>query len=361
MDPNKGNFYIMENRMDILTFLSKADSCPVIDVRTPSEFRQGHIPGAHNIPLFSDEERKLIGTTYKKKGKKEAVLEGLEYTGPKMKQLFLEAEKITARAGKKNKEVLVHCWRGGMRSSSMAWLFRTGGLEPHILEGGYKSFRRLVLSDLETERLFLVVGGYTGSGKTIILKQLEELGEQVIDLEAYANHKGSAFGALGENPQCSNEHFENEIFSKVSQLEKNKLIWIEDESRTIGRNTLPAGIYRNIRNSRVVFLDIPFEQRVEQLVKQYACYPEAELREAISRISPRLGDLNARTAMDAISSGDFKTAVSIALRYYDKTYSFGLGKRKEEQVLRLNLPDSVSVREQAIHLLEFVRQKRIFV
>ena len=167
----------MDNGLDILTFLKKADSIPVVDVRTPAEYTQGHIPGAFNIPLFSNEERKKVGTTYTKSGRQDAIIEGLEYAGPKMKELALQASGISA-----NKQLLVHCWRGGMRSASMAWLFRTSGIASLVLEGGYKAFRQHILDSLDGDFHFIVIGGLTGSGKTDVLHSLEEKGEQKVKL-----------------------------------------------------------------------------------------------------------------------------------------------------------------------------------
>ena len=345
----------MEKGLDILAFLKKAESIPVIDVRTPAEFNQGHIPTAFNIPLFSDEERKIVGTTFKQKGQRNAVLSGLEYAGPKLKSLALEAIKHSVK-----KQMLVHCWRGGMRSASMAWLFGTVGLESQRLEGGYKSFRQQVLTSLDQEYSFIVIGGLTGSGKTDVLRELKQMGEQVLDLELLANHKGSAFGSLGEIAQCSNEQFENDIFWMLRQLDNSRIIWIEDESRSIGKNILPAGIYRNIRSAPLIYLDVSLKGRVEQLVHDYAGFPVKDLCEAIDKIRPRLGDQAASQAINGIKEGEFGKAVELILRYYDKTYTYGLQQRDNDKVYNLSIKDETSLAEKAGLILEYVRQNRIF-
>jgi tRNA 2-selenouridine synthase len=341
----------MSREIDIQLFLKKADSIPVIDVRTPAEYKQGHIPTAHNIPLFSNKERKSVGTSYKQKGQQEALIKGLDFAGPKMTSFVRKAHKI-ARQNK----LLVNCWRGGMRSASMAWLFETAGMESSRLKGGYKSFRQFVLGYFDHAFPFIVIGGLTGSGKTAVLKSLAEMGEQILDLEDLAHHKGSAFGNLGEKIQYSTEHFENKICWDLLHLNKNRTIWIEDESRSIGRNILPAGIYHQIRSAPVVFLDISRMDRVDRLVEDYAGFSTEELCEGIEKISQRLGGDVTRKALEAVRKGDYKLTAEMVLQYYDKTYQFGLSDRNQQLVFKLpveNVLDSTSVANQ---ILSFVSQ-----
>jgi len=344
----------MDKGLDILTFLEKAETIPVIDVRTPAEYKQGHIPNAYNIPLFSNEERKRVGTTFKKSGQKDAVMMGLEFVGPKMKKLVIKASKIALE-----KQLLVHCWRGGMRSASMAWLFSTVGLESRVLEGGYKSFRRLVLDFFKDNFPFIVIGGFTGSGKTEILQELKNMGEQVIDLERLANHKGSAFGGLGEKAQSTNEQFENDLFLQLFKFKKDRIIWIEDESRTIGKNTLPAGIHQNIRSAPMVFLNLAFEDRIKNLVKDYAHFSRKDLIDSISKIRPRLGDQTARSAINGIEKGNYDTTAKLVLHYYDKTYKYGLDKRDKNLVYNIAAENVFIPKSLAQQILKFVRENRI--
>jgi len=341
----------MPREIDIQLFLQKANSLPVIDVRTPAEFKQGHIPTAFNIPLFSNTERKRVGISYKNEGQKEALVKGLDFAGPKMSAFVRKAQKI----GPENK-LLVHCWRGGMRSASMAWLFETAGMDCYLLKGGYKSFRQFVLAYANRSLPFIVIGGLTGSGKTAALKSLAEMGEQILDLEALAHHKGSAFGNLGEKSQHSTEHFENRICWDLLPLDKNRTIWIEDESRSIGRNILPSGIYHQIRTAPLVLLDIPRMDRVDRLVEDYAGFTTGELCESIQKISQRLGGDITRKAIEAVSKGDYKLTAEMVLQYYDKTYQYGLSKRDQQMIFKLpveNVLDSTSVASQ---ILSFVRQ-----
>ena len=344
----------MEKGLDILTFLEKAENIPAIDVRTPAEYKQGHIPNVYNIPLFSNEERKRVGTTFKQSGQNDAVMMGLEFVGPKMKELAIKASKIALK-----KQLLVHCWRGGMRSASMAWLFRTVGLESMVLDGGYKSFRRFALDFFEGNFPFIVIGGFTGSGKTEILQELKNMGEQVIDLERLAHHKGSAFGGLGEKAQSTNEQFENDIFLQLFGFNKDRIVWIEDESRSIGRNILPAGIHRNIRSAPMIFLNLAFEDRIKNLVKDYAHFSRKDLIDSISKIRPRLGDQTARSAIKGIENGHFDNTAELILHYYDKTYKYGLDKRNKDQVYNLAAEDATVPKNLAQQVYEFARHNRI--
>ncbi len=315
-------------------FLDKAVKFPVIDVRSPSEFLQGHIPGAFNIALFDDEERKKVGTLYKNSGKESSVLLGLDIVGPKMSGFVKAASNIAVE-----KEVLLHCWRGGMRSSSMAWLFETAGFKVSVLDGGYKAYRRFIRQKLEENIKLVVLSGKTGSGKSDILAYIARAGEQVIDLEGIAHHKGSAFGAFGQESQPTTEQFENNLYLELSKFDLSRPVWVEDESRAIGLISIPDPFYKRIRQSFVVFLDIPKEIRVKRLVKEYALFNKELLEAAVLRITKRLGGSNTKIAIEAIKKNDFETAASILLSYYDKAYLKGLSIRDPGKVIKLELKE----------------------
>ncbi len=309
-------------------FLGLAKSIPVIDVRSPSEFAAGHIPGALNIPLFDDEERALVGTLYKKEGRTPAILEGLRLSGPSLAGK-LQTALSAAREGK----LLVHCWRGGMRSEAMAWLFAQGGLETEILEGGYKAYRHHILESLESRRKMIVLGGMTGSSKTHILRFLKQKGEQVIDLEGLANHKGSAFGALGQEPQPSTEHFANILFQEWNELDDNLPVWVEDESRNIGSVFMPENFYLNMQDTPAIVLMMDVKTRMPRLLREYSGYSAEELCSSLQKISKRLGGVNTNNALNAVRSGDIEQAIEIALEYYDKAYLYGLKKKSEKNLI----------------------------
>ena len=310
----------------ISTFLELRPQSVVIDVRTPAEFKQGHIAGSVNIPLFTDEERVVVGTLYKKVGKDAAIDKGLEFVGPRMATMVSQARKLY-----NGNPLLLYCWRGGMRSNSVAWLFNTAGIEAHTVVGGYKSYRREFGHYLQKTWNYIVVGGATGSGKTDLLKALETSGNQVVDLEGLAHHKGSSFGAIGEQPQPSSEQFENMIFEKMLTFNIAKPVWLENESRTIGKVFIPQKMFADMEKCLLIRLQVPLETRVKRLVRDYTLCNKEDLLNAVERITKRLGGVAAKRAKEAIEVGDFALAAEILLAYYDKTYEYGFAERKSEK------------------------------
>ena len=323
----------MVQEIAIGEFLKYRKEMAVVDVRSPSEFEKGHIPGAVNIPLFSDEERAEVGTTYKQKGKKAAIRLGLEIVGPRMLSM---AEKGDQIAGPSNK-LIVHCWRGGMRSENMAWLFSRLGIQCYTLQGGYKSYRRFGRSLIQQPLNLVVLGGMTGSGKTEMIDELEKMGEQVLNLEQKAHHKGSAFGSIGQMEQHQTEHFENLLFEELLNLDLSKKIWVEDESKHIGKNCIPDELFHQMRQSPVVKVMLPKKHRVKRLVDEYSAYGDKYLKASILRIDKRLGGKNTQRALEAITNKDYHTAADIVLSYYDKAYSYGLSKRDQSTIYSLEL------------------------
>lgn len=317
----------MNNELEITLFLELARTIPVIDVRSPGEFERGHIPGAHNLPLFDNAERAKIGTLYKQKGREEAVLAGLEIVGPKMSGFVQRSRELS-----KNNEVLVHCWRGGMRSGSFCWLLNMAGIKARTLKRGYKAYRNEVQSSFKNKAKLIVVGGETGSGKTDILKSIREKGEQVIDLEGYANHKGSSFGAMGQDPQPVTELFENKLHAQWSRLDLSKRIWVEDESKSIGRVFIPEGLWSQMKAAPVLRIKLPKSERIKRLVREYGTFEKKDLGAAIERIEKRLGGLAYKQAMEALNDSDLATVADLTLTYYDKAYNFPHEKRKFEGV-----------------------------
>jgi tRNA 2-selenouridine synthase len=337
-------------KIDVERFLELAGSITVIDVRSPREFINGHIPEAVNIPLFDDDERIAVGTKYKKEGRIPAILEGLKLTGPLMaSKLELALEK--AIGGK----LLVHCWRGGMRSEAMAWLFSLGDIETEVLEGGYKSYRHYILNSFSEKRKMIVLGGMTGSGKTHILRYLSRYGQQVIDLEGLANHKGSAFGSLGQPPQPTTEQFANDLFNEWKQLNKNNLFWVEDESRNIGTAYIPDSFYLNMQDTRAIILMMDSKTRLPRLIEEYSTYPPESLKTSIIRISKRLGGDNTRDALEAVEAGNFARAIEITLSYYDKAYMYGLKKKNSNNLIYVET-DSDEIEANALKILDVARR-----
>ena len=324
-----------------------ATGLPVIDVRSPGEFKQGHIPGARNMPLFTDEERAVVGTLYKQKGRDAALLEGLRITGPKFAGMV---EAATAFAPEKR--IAVHCWRGGERSASVAWLLDKAGFsEVLVLQKGYKAFRTHVLATFQAAWKLNIIGGATGSGKTELLGILRDLGAQAVDLEALANHKGSSFGAIGQAEQPSTEHFENMLWADLACLDPQRNTWVEDESTTIGRVKIPDGFFTQMRATTVFYLDMPAQRRAERLAVDYGTGSRDDLAAAIGRIAKKLGPQHAKTALEELEAGNLEAVALIALVYYDKTYAHGLSKRDPARIISVSTDQrSLSnIAEQLIH------------
>ncbi len=306
----------MVNHLSVLEFLHSMDARVTLDVRSPGEFAHGHIPNAINFPLFSDEERSQVGTLYKQVGKEEALELGLEIVGPKMAGFVKEAKRLAS-----NKQLAVHCWRGGQRSGSMAWLLRTAGFDVVTLSGGYKSYRQFVLEAFLTPTLpLIVIGGSTGSGKTKVLKAVARAGAQIIDLEQIAHHKGSAFGTIGEPPQPTVEQFENNLHHAISNADPSKPVWIENESRSIGRVYIPDGFWNNMKSCPLFNITIPESARISNLLEDYVLEDKEALIVSFEKISRKLGGLQLKNALDALENNDFEAAAKVALGYYDKTY-----------------------------------------
>lgn len=242
-----------------------------------------------------------------------------------------------------------------MRSHSFAEHLHDNGFEEvYVIEGGYKAFRNYVLDFFEQKIKFNVLGGYTGSGKTFILDELKRLGEQVVDLEGLAHHKGSAFGSLGEEAQPSSQHFENEFFEYWRHLNNQQPLWVEDESARIGCVQIPKAIYAQMRSSQLYFIDIPKEERAKFLVTEYASFDPNHLAKAINGITKRLGGQNVKAALDALEARDYYKVAMITLQYYDKAYLNGVEKRDPEMVQRIPL-NTVNHVENAKQLLEIVK------
>ncbi|MBL7933351.1 MAG: tRNA 2-selenouridine(34) synthase MnmH [Bacteroidia bacterium] len=315
--------------------LELREKLPVLDVRSPGEFQKAHIPSAFSFPIFSNEERHIIGTTYKQESREKAIKIGLDFFGKKMVPLVEEAERVCAD---KKKEVIVHCWRGGMRSAAIAWLLDLYGFKIFLLSGGYKGFRRWVVPQFEKDYNLMILGGCTGANKTGVLTELENNGELIIDLEKLAVHKGSAFGNLDLMPQPSQEHFENLLALELYKKTKSdKPVWLESESQRIGLINIPFSFHKKMVAAPLFYLDVPFEHRLALLVKQYGVYNKEKILNAIVRITKKLGGLETKTAVNALLEDDVASCFSILLKYYDKLYyrSLESGKKESRKIIEV--------------------------
>lgn len=320
--------------LSINDFISKLidEKLPVIDARSESEFFHASVPGAVNIPLLNDENRKIVGTLYKQKGREAAILKGFEVAGSRFHLMILKALEFAP-----DKKVMMYCWRGGMRSSILAWILGMNGFTVYLLKGGYKAYRNWILDTLKVPKKVLVLGGATGSGKTEILNLLSQHGEQTIDLEALANHKGSAFGSLGKGAQPFNEMFENCLAMEWNLVDHKRHVWLENESRSIGSCMVPSPIYDLIRNAELIEINVGDEARKKRIARDYGCFPVKVLSDITNKLSKRMGPQHAKEAIGLLESGDFNGWLEKVLVYYDKLYNYGNSLRAPEKIHAVDL------------------------
>ena len=323
----------------------------LLDVRSPGEFAKAHIPGALNLPLFSNEERAQVGTCYKQKGPDDAMLLGLEFVGPKMADFIREARRLNPS----EKNIRMYCFRGGQRSQSMAWLLEKGGFQVSLLEGGYKAFRRHVLESFEEKQKFVVLSGCTGSAKTKVLLALREMGEQVIDLEGLAQHRGSAFGGYHQPPDLTTEMFQNLLWSEWRGLDRDRRVWVEDECRSLGRVYIPDGFWPQMRDAPVIFMDVDQPHRVEFLVQEYGDFDTELLLGSVDKIAKRLGSLKHKLCREALLEGELAEVVRHTLNYYDQAYLYSLNKRQADPLYKIEFED-LSIPLNAKKVLAFAEE-----
>jgi tRNA 2-selenouridine synthase len=335
-------------------------SSPILDVRCPSEFAQGHLPGAVSLPLFTDAERAEVGTAYTHTGSTRAVLLGLERVGPRLSALAATALELSAASP--HQPLRIHCWRGGLRSASVAWLLSSLLAVPCVsLAGGYKAFRGWASDVFASPPPLAVVGGRTGSGKTRVLHALRDGGARVVDLEALANHSGSAFGTLSRahrvngaggdaavdallaGAQPTQEQFENELAVQLAAHARalsatagggdpGGRVWVEDESRPIGRCHIPLPLFAAMTAAPLYLMAPPTAHRVRTAVADYGDAPADALAAAARKLERKLGLERAGAVVAAIRGGDTAAATRLLLGYYDATYGFALARKQKPYV-----------------------------
>lgn len=301
-----------------------------------------------NVPILNDDHRIIVGTTYKQSGREAAVQTGFDLVGPLFGDIIRTVKSLSTE-----KTIYLYCWRGGMRSGIMAWMLNLAGFQVHVLKGGYKTFRNWAIRQFDRPRKLIILGGATGSGKTYLLEQFKNLQEQVIDLEKLANHKGSSFGALGQQAQPGYEQFENELAVQWHFCNPDKYVWMENESRAIGRLKIPDKLFTLIQEAQLVEVIVPKKIRAERILEEYGHFPITELSECTARLKKRLGGLRTQQAVLALEEKNFDEWLNILMDYYDKTYSFGNKERKNASVYPMEILPNESFSEFAKRIVNF--------
>ena len=253
--------------MTRLSYLAQAGFDSVIDVRSPSEFAEDRVPGAISLPVLSDEERARVGTIYVQESPFLARKLGAAIVA-RNAAAHLEGPLADKEGGWRP---LVYCWRGGQRSDSFATILSQVGWRAETLEGGYQTYRRLVVRRLYEDVVrppVVLIDGYTGTAKTEILTTLGEKGVQTIDLEGLANHRGSALGGRGEQP--SQKGFESLLAAKIDALDPTRPVLVEAESSRIGQLNLPPQLFAAMKAAPRVEIVAPLEVRATYLTRAYA-------------------------------------------------------------------------------------------
>ena len=306
----------------------------IIDVRSPCEFAEERIPGALNIPLFSNEERAEIGTIYKEQGELNARLRAVSLIAPKIPQIIQQILSLKEHS----KAIVVHCWRGGLRSEAVASVLSIAGLACFRLSGGIKAWRQMVLADLNSDKYSfepIVLYGMTGAGKTELLQELARLGAQIVDLERLAEHRGSTFGGLGKGEQPTQKVFDALVWDELRQLDLSKPVFIEAESRRIGRVALPDTVLKKILEGRAVLIEGTVECRAQRLADEYLSSfgsLDKALNDSIKllkQLKELLGKARCEQLVELLKSGEVLQAVKIMLvDYYDPLYARSFKDKK---------------------------------
>jgi tRNA 2-selenouridine synthase len=308
-----------------------------VDVRSPGEFEEACIPGAVNIPIFTNEERKEIGTLYKQKGPEDAKWRAMEVVSPKLPFILGSIKKIK----KENKQPVLYCWRGGMRSGSIAAFLEFSGIEAIRLSGGYRVYRQYILEQIPTiiPNQAIVLHGMTGTGKTEILMELKKKGYPILDLEGIAAHRGSLFGSIGFAADGHNQKvFDSLLFESLAALKESPYFIVEAESRRIGKVGQPDELYERKLEGINIYIQASIGTRVERIYKEYvepnfheSWFQEAIL-EKVTMLKKRLkNDEVHRMLVKNTIHKQYQEVIRLLLDYYyDPRYSYKLNEYKND-------------------------------
>lgn len=336
-------------------FLNHREIYIPVDVRSPGEFQDSHIPNAINVPLFTDDERAEIGTMYKQVGQKAAKWRAMEIVSPKLPSLLEEIREIE----KMNKKPLLYCWRGGMRSQSIAHFAILSGLHIQRLDGGYRAFREAIVHHIPEllPKQAIVIYGLTGTGKTDILHNLQQLGYPVLDLEGYANHKGSVFGSLSGEPPHNQKMFDALLYEDLQKIAGSGFFFMEGESKRIGHAVQPPELYEKKNNGIHIRVVSKLEKRVERIYEQYVEETEefhARVEFALGRIMKRIKPDIQKELLHSLEARDYKEMIRLLIiHYYDPRYD-----NKINETLNTALEvDSDSIEEATKAIAAFIEER----
>ncbi len=294
-----------------------------VDLRSPKEFDEDHVPNAVNIPLLNDEERHLVGTAYKQDGSTIAKEIGLEFVAPKLPLIVKEIKELY-----NHNPVVIYCWRGGLRSRSLTQVLNLMGISAYRLTGGYKAFRKHVYDFFQEEMpyKFVVLHGLTGTGKTDIILELQKLGKPAIDLEGLANNRGSVFGSVGLGAQYSQKKFETKLCQACKSIQPGSFVVVEGESKRLGRNFIPDSFFEAMNNGINVLVYDELERRITRIVDEYKEDTQENtdaILHAISCLKKRLGKKAISTLSEMLLAGNVHSVVEYLLvNYYDPLYNY---------------------------------------
>ena len=332
--------------MEDITFeeSQKINNPLYVDVRAPIEYNEDHIPGAINLPIFNDEERKEIGTMYKMAGKADAVKRGTEIGGRRIVDIINSLTEI------KDKEIIIYCARGGMRSAAVASLISSLGIRTYRVIDGYRSFRKMVmdrLSTIEIKPQVFVLQGFTGAGKTEILK----VTPNAVDLEYMAGHRSSIFGGIGLQ-QNSQKRFETLLWQRLEALENEEYVLFEGESKKVGNSHIPENIFRQMRKAPAIYIETPIERRVAIIRKEYTGFNEDErILRTVNTLRTKLGAAKTDSLIDLYNQGDLDEFIKILLLdYYDTLYRHTLDKF--EYLARIENIDTAETSRQVVEIIK---------
>jgi len=304
-----------------------------IDVRSPKEYYEDTIPGAINMPILTDEEREHVGYIYKQVDIEQAKELGLKYASQKLSRYYKKVNEIK----ESGKDIALFCYRGGMRSFSLASVFNVMGIDVYLVQAGYKSYRKCVIENLKTfenKFKFIVLHGYTGVGKTKILKLLKEKNEPVLDLEYLASNSGSVFGNIVfQGRSNTQKRFESLLLEQLKSIKEN-YIFVENESKRIGNVFVPDFLFKNITEGYNILINTSLENRIQNILDDYVNInienKDEKIIDAIIKLRKKLGNKKVNELVDKIKVVDYAYVIEeLMLKYYDPLYQYSIDKIKQ--------------------------------